>query len=127
VELHIYWTSKHLWRDEDNLIFNPYDYDREDRLVAYHTVKSGRKMLAFRRMQMGRESISEITRPYTPDDDICMYTCHSAYLSCPVSLRVKLQGPRLLSAGGRMTRRVKAGVWGRSCNPRPRQIRVSDN
>ena len=77
---------------------------------------------------VGSESIFEITRPCTPDDDIRMYTCHSAYLSCPVSLRVKLQKHRLLSTGGRMTRRVKAGVWGGgSCNPRARQIRVSDN
>ena len=81
-------------------------------VLWHHTVKSGRKFLAFRSMQLGSESISEITRPCTPKDDISMYTCHSAYLSCPVSLRVKLQKPRLLSTGGRMTRRVKAEVWG---------------
>jgi len=43
MELNIYYTSKHLWRDRDNLTFNPYEYNREDRFVVYHTVKSGRK------------------------------------------------------------------------------------
>ena len=37
MELYIYQTSKYLWRERDNLTFNPYEYDHEDRLVASHS------------------------------------------------------------------------------------------
>ena len=43
MELNIYYTSEHLWRDRDSLTFNPYEYDCEDRLVVHHRVKSGSK------------------------------------------------------------------------------------